>query len=254
MTSPTDSTDRSSFRDVARMEWIKLRTLRSTTWTLALTGLGAVTVASAVGLNTGDGSGDLTNNVLAGIAPGVLLIGLLGVLSATGEYSAGTMRITLAAAPNRVRLAAAKAAVFGGVALAAGEAVAFLAFLAGTASLPTSIAPPTLTEPGVLRAVGLSGVGFSLIGLIGLGLGLTVRHTPAALGILVGGVYVLAQTIVVVSVSAAGYVPISLVANSLSAVRPMENMPSPWTALLVLSLYAALSLAAGGWLLHHRDA
>ena len=37
------------FRHVARMEWIKLRTLRSTWWTLVVTAAGAVGMASRSG-------------------------------------------------------------------------------------------------------------------------------------------------------------------------------------------------------------
>jgi hypothetical protein len=236
------------------MEWIKLRSLRSTWWTLALTALGAVAIAAAVGANTEDGSRDLTNNALAGIAPGLLAIGVLGVLTATSEYTSGMIRLTLAAVPNRRRMAAAKAAMFGGVALAVGEATAFMAFLVGTAALPGSIDGPTLSDHGVLRAVVLAGVGFSLVGLLGLGLGLIFRHTPAAVAVLVGGVYVLAPTIVGLSVAVAGYFPVSLVANSLSTVQPMADMPAPWTGLVVLVGYTAASLAAGGWLLQRRDA
>ena len=242
------------FGHVVGMEWIKLRSLRSTWWTLAFTALGAVAIGAAVGANTEDGSRDLTNNALAGIAPGLLAIGLLGVLTATSEYTSGMIRLTLAAVPDRRRLVAAKATVFGGVALAAGEATAFMAFLVGTATLPGSIDGPALSDHGVLRAVVLAGVGFALVGLLGLGLGLIIRHTPAALGVLVGGVYVLAQTIVGLSVVVAGYGPVSLVANSLSTVQPMADMPAPWTGLVVLVGYSAASLAAGGWLLQRRDA
>jgi len=50
------------FRQVVAMEWIKLRTLRSTWWTLAVTAGGAIAMAVVIGLNTKNGSGDLTNN------------------------------------------------------------------------------------------------------------------------------------------------------------------------------------------------
>lgn len=245
---------RYGFRSVARMEWIKLRSLRSTWWTLGLTAAGAIGIAVAVGLNTKDGSSDLTNNVLAGVAPGLLLIGLLGVLTMTAEYSSGMIRSTLQAAPDRLLLLAAKAAVFGAVALVVGEMTSFLAFFVGRAALPATISAPELGQPGVLRAVALAGAGFCLIGLLGVGLGAGVRHTPAAIGVLVGGVYVVAQLIGGLSESAAGYVPVSIVANSLSTVQAVPHMPSPWIGLAVLSLYALLALGVGGWLLERRDA
>ena len=143
----------------SRMEWIKLRSLRSTWWTLAVTVAGATAIAVAVGAGTKRGSGDLTNNALAGIAPGLLLIGVLGVLTMTSEYSSGMIRATLAAVPSRSLLLAAKATVFGLVTLVVGEATALLAFTLGGAALPSRIRPPSLGDPGVLRAILLSGVG-----------------------------------------------------------------------------------------------
>ena len=69
--------------------------------------------------------------MLAGIVPALLLIGVLGVLVMTSEYSSGLIRATLAAAPRRPLLLAAKAAVFGAVALAVGEAASFPGLLRG---------------------------------------------------------------------------------------------------------------------------
>jgi ABC-2 type transport system permease protein len=246
------------FAQATRMEWIKLRSLRSTWWTLAITVAGAVGVAVAVGVNTEDAAADLTNNALAGIALGLLLTGVLGVLAVTGEFSSGTIRATLAAIPNRPLVLAAKAAVFGAVALAAGEAAAFIAFFAGGAALPGRMAAPTLGQPGVLRAVVLGGAGYCLIGLLGLGLGAVVRHTPAAIAVLVGGVYVAAQVVAAFAPAIMPYLPVSIVANSMSVVQPVTGLGqvqflSPWAGLGMLSLYAAVTLGAGAWLLASRD-
>src|SRR5712692_1601731 len=137
MTATATQASRGHYRfpQVARMEWIKLRSLRSTWWTLAITTAGAIGVAIAVGVNTRNAAGDLTNNALAGLIPGLLLTGVLGVLVTTSEYSSGMIRATLAAIPNRPLVLAAKTAVFGAVALAVGEAAAFISFLAGGAAL-----------------------------------------------------------------------------------------------------------------------
>src|SRR5262249_19460224 len=235
------------FGHAARMEWIKLRTLRSTWWTLALTVAGAVGIAVAVGVNTKNASGDLTNNALAGIITGLLLTGVLGVLMMTSEYTSGMIRATLTAIPDRPLLLAAKAAVFGGVALAVGEAASFIAFFAGGAALRPGIPAPPLGRPGVLRAVVMTGVGICLIGLLGLGLGAIIRHTAAAVAVLVGGVYVLAQAIAAVAHSLIAYVPISIVANSLGTTQPevcngkaslCPHFLSAWAGLGVLALYA----------------
>jgi len=240
------------FRHVARMEWIKLRSLRSTWWTLALSAGAAIAIGIAVGLNTPVTSRheDLTNNALGGVSAGLLLTGVLGVLMMTSEFTSGMIRATLAAAPKRPLMLAAKAAVFGGVALVLGEATSFIAFFAGGAALRHGIPAPTLSQPGVLRAVLLSGASFCLIGLLGMGLGAIIRHTAAAVGVMVGGVYVAAQAVAAFAHQLLPYLPVPIVANSLSASRAMTgDVPAP------LSPWAGLGLLCpGGWLLCRRDA
>jgi ABC-2 type transport system permease protein len=251
------------FRHAARMEWIKLRSLRSSWWTLAVTIIGAVTIGVTVGVNTKSPNGDVTNNALAGMIPGLLLAGVLGVLTMTGEYTSGLIRPTLAAVPRRPLVLAAKAAVLGAVLLAAGEAAAFLSFFAGGLALGHGIPAPSLGNPGVLRAVALSGASFVLIGLLGLGLGAVIRHTAAAVTVLVGGVYVAAQFIGAIAHRAMAYMPILIVGNSLSTTKPepcgggamgCPHFLSAWAGVAVLCGYAVLALAAGGWLLVRRDA
>jgi ABC-2 type transport system permease protein len=258
-----DPAGRYRFRHAARMEWIKLRSLRSTWWTLVIAAAGAIGIGVAVGANTLNRHGDLTNNALAGIVPSLLLIGVLGALAMTSEYSSGMIRTTLCAVPRRPLLLAAKAAVFGAVALAVGEAASFIAFFAGGAALRHGIPAPALTQPGVLRAVLLSGASFALIGLIGLGLGAVVRHSGAAIAVVVGGVYVL-PTIAGDATRGLGvYTPIIIIGNSLTTTKPQAcpahaatcpHFLSAWAGLGLLGVYAALALAAGGWLLARRDA
>jgi ABC-2 type transport system permease protein len=242
------------FGDAVRMEWIKLRSLRSVWWTAGITAAGAVAIAVVTGHNTKNAAADLTNNVLAGVALGLLTVGVLGVLAMTGEYSSGTIRCTLAAIPSRPLVLAAKATVFGLFALATGEAAAFLAFFTGRAALSPALPAPGLGQPGVARAVVLAGIGVCLIGLLGLGIGAIVRHTGVAVGVLVGIVFVGAQLLGAAATALIGYVPIGIVGNSLAVVRPLPEALSPWAGLGMLVLYAAVALAAGGLLLVRRDA
>ena len=176
----------------ARMEWVKLRTLRSTPIALLLVvvcmiGVGVVTMANTEPPSTPAAQRvfDPTNNVLAGVALGQLVVGVLGVLTMTGEYAFGTIRATLAAIPSRPVLLAAKAAVLGALLLVVGETITFGTFLAGRAALSPDVPAPALGDPGVLRAVVLSGAYLAQIGLIGVGLGAITRHAGAAIGTLV---------------------------------------------------------------------
>jgi hypothetical protein len=245
------------------MEWIKLRTLRSTWWTLAITVGGATAMAVAIGVNTRNAAADLTNNALAGIVPGLLFTGVLGAAMMTSEYTSGMIRATFTAVPGRPLVLAAKAAVFGALALAAGEAAAFISFVAGGATLRHGIPAPSLAQPGVLRAVLLAGASFALIGLLGLGLGAMIRHTAAAIAVLVGGVYLAAQFLGAVAPGAAAYMPVLIIGNSLTTTKPQSCDPhsalcphflSAWAGLGVLGLYAAAALGIGAWLLTRRDA
>lgn len=265
MTTVTDtrlSGGRSGLAQAVRMEWIKLRSLRSTWWTLAITAAGTVGIGVAVGASTVNPSSDLTNNALAGLIPGLLLAGALGVLTMTSEYSSGMIRATLAAVPRRPLVMTGKAIVLGGVMLAVGELASFASFFAGSAALRHGIPGPDLGQPGVLRAVMLSGLGFCLIGLFGLGLGAIIRHSAAALAVLVGGVYVAATFAADISHRAGAYTPIIIIGNSLSTTKPETcgggsascHVLSAWTGLCVLCLWAAVPLLVGGWMLARRDA
>jgi hypothetical protein len=251
------------FRQVARMEWIKLRSLRSTIWTLAVTLVGMIGIGIVVMANTrapvgaaDKASFDPTNNVLAGIALGQLTIGVLGVLVMTGEYSSGMIRATLAAIPNRPLVLAAKAAVFGAVTLVVGEIVTFVAFLAGRAALNAQVPHPALGHPGVLRAVVMSGIYLCLVGLLGLGLGTITRHTAGGIAALVGLLFVLPLLLAGLTrgPAVAKYFPTFIAGNSLGVTKPVADMLSPWAGFGVLWLYLAVVMGVGAWLLVRRDA
>jgi hypothetical protein len=120
--------------------------------------------------------------------------------------------------------------------------------------MPARISGPSLSDPGVLRAVVLCGVAYCLVGMIGLGLGALIRHTPAAVAVMVGAVYVGAEIVAAVSVTVREYVPITLVSDSLSTVQHDQGAPTPWVGLGVLAMYAVVAFVAGGLSLAWRDA
>jgi ABC-2 type transport system permease protein len=254
------------FRTVAEMEWLKLRSVRSTWWTLLVFAAGMIGLSVLVmahqhwaTMSAADrASFDPTNNSFAGLAIGQLAIGVLGVLAVTSEFSSGMIRATFAAAPRRPLVLAAKAAVIAAVTLAAGEILAFAAFGAGQAVLRSPAPHAALSQPGVLRAVLLAGAYPTLIGLIGLGLGVLIRHTAGAISALAGVLFVLPLILVPLGTSiqnAAGqFMPMLIAENSLTAVKPVPHSLSPGVGFAMLCVYAAAALAAGGWALARRDA
>jgi hypothetical protein len=173
------------------------------------------------------------------------------------------IRATLVAVPSRPVLIAAKAAVSGAVALVVGEAAAFIAFIAGSGLLRPGIIAPSLGQPDVLRAVLLSGLSFTLVGTLGLGLGAIIRHTGVAVAVLVGGVYVGPLLVGALAPWMVVYTPILIIGNSLSTTQPLScggpaahcpHFLSAWAGLGALSAYAVVALGIGCWLLARRDA
>jgi ABC-2 type transport system permease protein len=268
MTATTTPRGRYGFSQVARMEWAKLRTQRSTTWILLVLAAGMIGLAILVLSHYPSGwarmsaadraSFDPTDQGFIGLALGQLAVGVLGVLAITSEYSSGMIRATLSAVPRRGMVLAAKAGVLGALTLAAGELLAVAAFLAGQAFLTAPTPHATLGQPGVLRAVLMAGAYLCLIGLAGLGLGAIIRHTAGAIGALVGIVFVLPAISLALPESAqhaaTKFLPEVIAENSLTAVKPVAYSLSPWASLGMLGLYAAALLGVGGWLMARRDA
>jgi ABC-2 type transport system permease protein len=246
---------RYGYRQAVAMEWVKLCTLRSTTWVLSAGLALSVALGVVAGYNTRSVTGDPTSNVLAGVILGQVVLGVLGALMMTSEYSSGMIRVTLATVPRRPLVLAAKATTLGLAGLIAGEITTFASFLLGIAVLRPSVPHPSLGDPAVLRAVALTGVFLALIGLAGLGVGAIIRHGPGAVATLVGALFVLPLIAGAASVGAGKFMPELIAGNSLAAVKPVPGFDwSPWLELGIVAAYPAILLAAGCWLLVRRDA
>src|SRR6516225_5060448 len=254
------------FRTVARMEWLKLRSVRSTWWTLLVFAAGMIGLAVLVMIHqhwavmsaADRASFDPTNDSYAGLAIGQLALGVLGVLAVTSEFSSGMIRATFAAAPRRPLVLAAKAAIVAAVTVVAGEILAFVAFGVGQAVLKSQFPHAALGQPGVLRAVLMAGAYPALIALIGLGLGALIRHTAGAISAVVGVLFVLPLILIPLGTSIQNsvgqFMPMLIAENSLTAVKPVAHSLPPGVGFALLAGYAAAALAAGGWSLARRDA
>ena len=263
---PSQAEGHYGWRSAARMEWLKLRSVRSTAWILLVFAAGLIGIAILVlshehwaAMSASDrASFDPTNDGFAGLALGQLAFGVLGVLMITSEFSSGMIRATFAAVPRRPVLLAAKAGVLGGVALVAGEVLAFVSFALGEAVLKSPAPHASLGQPGVLRAVLMAGAYPALIALIGLGLGAMIRHTAGAISAVVGVLFVLPLILVPLGTSlqdsVGKFLPMIIAENSMTAVKPGVGNLAPGVGLGLLCLYTTAALAIGTWLLTRRDA
>jgi ABC-2 type transport system permease protein len=257
---------RYGFRSVAEMEWLKVRSVRSTAWIMLVFAAGMIGLAILVlshqhwaTMSADDRAGfDPTNDGFSGLALGQLAVGVLGVLVITSEFSSGMIRATFAAVPRRPLLLTAKAAVLGAVTLVAGEVLAFVSFAVGEAVLRSPAPHASLGQPGVLRAVLMGGAYPCLIALIALGLGAIIRHTAGAISAVAGILFVLPLLLLPLGTSIQNsvgqFLPMMIAENSLTAVKPVVHSLSPGLGFAMLCVYAIAALGAGGLVLARRDA
>lgn len=256
-----------TFLDALASEWIKIRTVRSTFWTL-LAGI-VVTVGLSVLLAFFFVSAydqltprdrlqfDPTAYGLVGINFGMVAFGVLGVLVVTGEYATGMIRTSLTAVPRRPRLFAAKALVLGLVVLVVGEVVSFAAYFLSQLIFADRNLDEGLGSHGVLRAVVGGGLYLTLIALFALAFGMLLRHTAGAVTTVLGLLFVLpiigsflpgdiGRTIRKLLPSSAG--------GAIMGTRPSPDVLSPWVGLGVFALYTVVLLVAALVAFQRRDA
>lgn len=252
---------------VLRSEATKLRTVRSTVWTLLATvvaTIGIGTLLSLARVSRWDQlsprerlSIDPTAVSLRGVFLAQLAIGVLGVLVISSEYSTGMIRTTLSAVPQRRLVLFAKAAVFTAVALVVGEIAVFVAFFAGQSVLAAKHVNVALSDPGVLRAVLGAGAYLTLIGLLGMGLGTLLRRTAGAIATLFGIVLVLPALVDALpspwNTDVGKVLPINA-GRAMFTVRYDSSLLSPLGGLVALLVTVGVVLAFAMVALQHRDA
>jgi len=194
---------RVSFVGVLRSEAVKLRSVRSSTWTVvatcaAILVVGLITAAITGGVVADPGGEEeavanaAASAPLSGTLLAQLVIGVLGVMVITSEYATGLIRTTFTAVPARMPVLWAKALVVVGATLPAVLVTLFGTFLAGQALIGTGdVATASLGDDGVLRAVLGSGAYLTGVALIGLAIGTVLRATAAGISVLFGLVFLL---------------------------------------------------------------
>lgn len=249
-------------KDVVKSEALKILTVPSTAITLGLTVVAGLLVTGLVTHHANfRGPGfDPTQEALTGLTVAGLTAGVFGALLITAEYSSGSIRATLAAAPRRPLLLAAKISVTAVATLVFCELLSFTSFFLGEAILSGRGAPTaSLASPSALRAVLMTGVFISLLALMSFGFGLICRSTAGAIAAFAGVVFVLPLVMHGISEDAVPYLPTNILVNSITATVNQgaggPNPPvSPALGLLLMVLYAAVALGAGAALFVRRDA
>jgi ABC-type transport system involved in multi-copper enzyme maturation permease subunit len=253
------------FAGILRSEFCKLRTVRSTYWALLAMVVFNVATAAALGAllpahmsAREKATIDSTRVSLGGLHLSQVVVGLLGVLVISSEYSTGMIRATLAAVPQRRLMVAAKTTVFTATALIAGITSCFAAYYAFQVFLPAGDPMrTTFSEPGVLRAVTGAGLYLTVLGLFGLGLGAVIRSSAGAIAALLGVLFVPSILVSLLPASwqytIGGYLPMNA-GDTIYTVHHQAHLLGAWQGLGVFCLYAAAALAAGFFLISHRDA
>lgn len=259
------------FAGLVRAEWTKIRSVRSTVWTLLLfvvitVGLTAGLTALVVHSQNGPRAAvrdarivaDPVSFILgAGISFGQLTICVLGVLLITTEYSTGVIKASLLAVPRRLPMLMAKIAVFAVLMLVLAEIVSFGSFFVGSALLH-SMVPVSISEHNVTRAVVGAGLYLTVLGLFSLAIGLLIRHSAGGVATVIGVVLVLPILTSLLPGSWGAHVDAYLPEQAGSKVfgaRPeAAQLLSAWEGFGVFCMWTLVLLMLGAWLLRRRDA
>ncbi|MGW7347975.1 ABC transporter permease subunit [Streptomyces sp. NPDC054854] len=254
-----------AFAAVLQSEWTKIRTVASTSWTLATTFL--ITVGMGAGLcaitnATFDNlpkeqqvAFDATQLSFSGMLLGQLAILVFGALVVGSEYSTGMIRTSLAAVPGRGKLMLGKVLVATALALVVGLATAFLSFFLGQALLGDH--STDLGADNVLRAVIGFGLYLALLALFSIGVSMMLRNTAASISLLVTFILILSIVLSIIDATrkVAYYLPNQAGSAIMQTVPPGEDVPyGPWGGLGIMALWALAAVLGGYLVLRKRDA
>lgn len=251
---------------VLQSEWTKIRSVRSTIWTLALAFIVTVALGAVICLVFNNTWGDMsagdratfdpTNACFFGMTLGQLALIVFGVLVMSSEYSTGMIRTSLAAVPQRSAFYASKVAVAGGLALVVGMLTSFLVFFLGQSLLGSHKAQ--IGDPGVLRAVVGAGLYMTLLVLLCVGAAAMLRSPMLGLGILMPFFFLVSPILTAVPKvkNVAHYFPDQAGQRIMQVVPDTDSNVSygPWGGLAIMAVWVAVALIGGYIVLRKRDA
>jgi ABC-type transport system involved in multi-copper enzyme maturation permease subunit len=251
-----------TFARVTKSEWIKWRSLRSTWAVLGAAVLGMLAIGLIVAYNTRHLTGNQDANDLSSSAPlqgyylGQLLIGALGVLFVSSEFSTGMIRSSFAAVPRRLPVLWAKLAVFFVITAVAMTTITVITFLASQAVIGHYRTGFSLAAPGVWRIVLGTSLYMVLVGVIGGMIGWLVRSTPGSLVSLFALIFVLPELFSLFGSAGkhiAEFFP-TQAGQAFTTDQPESPHLSAGAGVLVLCAWAVVTMVLAAVSLRRRDA
>lgn len=265
-TAPTrprvDTRRRLTFVRALRGEWIKLATLRSTWWSIGIAAALTIGIAVLIAQAVDDPGFDPIQAVVMPIQFTMLLAGIIGVISVTGEYSTGMIRSTLTANPVRGSVLAAKSIVLAVFLFLSSLVIFGVAAVAVSLIVASRDQSIDWSDPSAsLLPILVSSLAMAVFALIGVSLGFILRSGAGAIAATVGVLFVLpivANFFALAGeawawvIDAAAYLPVSA---AQSAILPSEAAPldAP-VAFLTLACWVAGGALIAWGVLRTRDA
>ncbi|MBD0710725.1 MULTISPECIES: ABC transporter permease [unclassified Streptomyces] len=255
---------RATLGDALASEWTKIRSVRSTLWTLGvmillMVGIGLGVAAIAAGSHSPMGEESALTFGFFGMLPASICVITLGVLTVASEYGTGMIRTTLTACPSRARVLTAKALVFFLLVFSVTTVVAALVGAAQVAIVDEAAAP---TAAEWLRSTVGAGAYLALLGLLSLALGTLIRHSAGAITVMIGllllplvvALFMFSEALRTLQDWIFTYsIPSQMIA--LYAAEPPlgESGPAGWDSLGILAGVTAVVLAGAYAALNSRD-
>lgn len=256
-----DAAHKPSFARALHGEWIKLATLRSTWWSIGIVAVLTIGIAVLIAQAIDQPGFDPIQAVVMPIQFTMLLAGILGAISVTGEYSTGMIRSTLAANPVRGSVLAAKAVVIAVFMFVSSLVIFFAAALAVTAVVSTRDQSIDWSEPSAsVFPVVVSSLAMAVFALIGVAFGFILRSGAGAIAATVGLLFVLpivANFFMMAGESwawvmdAAGYLPVAAAQSAILTENAALDTP---VAYLTLGAWVVAGMLGAWAVLRTRDA
>lgn len=262
--TPTVHVQPVSTRRVLRSEWVKLRSLRSTAWTLLVAAVLMIGLGWLAGWDINANWSEHSPQEQAAISPvdgtlggfhlAQLAVAVLGVLLVTGEYATGMVRATFAAVPRRLPVLWAKSVLFALVTFSLMLVAAIVAFVGGQEFLGEH--GTTLSGPGVVRGiVGVSGY-LTVVAVLAVAVGFIIRSTAGGVATMCGLLLVAPTAGLLLPASwqehLLPYLPSKAGAAVFSAL-PTPDSLSAAAGSVVLGVWLLAAMAAAALVLRRRD-